>query len=139
LRHRREKNLEERLSGRLLSRRVRTEEASMTREDSGLGDLEAVERRRRESGKRYLEFLRVASMSAGLYALPAGSEDPQSPHREDELYYVAQGRAKFRAGADERTVGPGSLLFVAAGVAHRFYEITEDLQILVFFAPPERE
>jgi mannose-6-phosphate isomerase-like protein (cupin superfamily) len=111
----------------------------MTLDNSGLGDLDGVERRRRASGKQYLEFLRVASMSAGLYALAAGSEDPQSPHREDELYYVAQGRAKFRAGADERTVGPGSLLFVAAGVAHRFYDITEDLQILVFFAPAEKE
>jgi mannose-6-phosphate isomerase-like protein (cupin superfamily) len=111
----------------------------MTSENSGLSDLETVERRRRESGKRYQEFLRVASMSAGLYVLAAGSEDPQSPHREDELYYVAQGRAKFRAGADERAVEPGSLLYVAAGVAHRFYDITEELQILVFFAPAERE
>jgi mannose-6-phosphate isomerase-like protein (cupin superfamily) len=111
----------------------------MTSENSGLSDLETVERRRRESGKRYQEFLRVPSMSAGLYVLAAGSEDPQSPHREDELYYVAQGRAKFRAGADERAVEPGSLLYVAAGVAHRFYDITEELQILVFFAPAERE
>jgi mannose-6-phosphate isomerase-like protein (cupin superfamily) len=111
----------------------------MTSENSGLSDLKTVERRRRESGKRYQEFLRVASMSAGLYVLAAGSEDPQSPHREDELYYVAQGRAKFRAGADERAVEPGSLLYVAAGVAHRFYDITEELQILVFFAPAERE
>jgi quercetin dioxygenase-like cupin family protein len=110
----------------------------MTLDDGGLGDLDGVERWRRESGKRYQEFLRVASMSAGLYALAAGSEDPQSPHSEDELYYVARGKAKFRAGADERAVGPGSLLFVAAGVAHRFYDITEDLQILVFFAPAEQ-
>lgn len=111
----------------------------MTRENGEFTDLDTVERRRRQSGKRYEEFLRVASMSAGLYALAAGSEDPQSPHREDELYYVASGRAKFRAGADERAVGPGSLLFVAAGVAHRFYDITEDLQILVLFAPAEAE
>ncbi len=85
----------------------------------------------------YFEFLRVVSMSAGVYALPSGGEDRQSPHREDELYYVARGRAKFCAGADERDVAPGSLIFVAAGVTHRFYEITEDLQLLVFFAPAE--
>ncbi len=111
----------------------------MTLEHSGLTDLDAVERRRRESGKRYQEFLRVASMSAGLYALAAGSEDPQSPHAEDEMYYVTCGRARFRAGTGERAVGPGSLLFVAAGVVHRFYDITEDLQVLVFFAPAEKE
>jgi mannose-6-phosphate isomerase-like protein (cupin superfamily) len=76
-------------------------------------------------------------MSAGVYALPAGGEDPQSPHREDELYYVTRGRAKFFAGAEHREVAAGSLIFVAAGVAHRFYDITEDLQLLVFFAPAE--
>jgi mannose-6-phosphate isomerase-like protein (cupin superfamily) len=110
----------------------------MPLEPRELSDLDAVERRRQASGKRYEEFLRVASMSAGVYALAAGSEDPQSPHHEDELYYVVRGKAKFRAGADERAVAPGSLLFVAAGVAHRFYDITEDLQVLVLFAPAER-
>jgi mannose-6-phosphate isomerase-like protein (cupin superfamily) len=109
----------------------------MSREFSALPDLQTVEQLRRKSGKSYLEFLRVVSMSAGVYALPAHGEDPQSPHLEDELYYVTQGRAKFSAGAEERDVAPGSLIFVAAGVAHRFYDITEDLQLLVFFAPAE--
>jgi len=109
----------------------------MSREFNALPDLSAVDQLRRESGKSYLEFLRVVSMSAGVYALPAGGEDPQSPHREDELYYVTRGRAKFCAGAEQREVAAGSLIFVAAGVTHRFYDITEDLQLLVFFAPSE--
>jgi len=102
-----------------------------------LTDLAAVERQRGASGQRYLEFLRVASMSAGLYVLAAGSVDPQSPHREDELYYVVRGRARFRAGDEDRGVDPGSVIFVSARVPHRFYDITEDLQVLVFFAPAE--
>jgi mannose-6-phosphate isomerase-like protein (cupin superfamily) len=100
-------------------------------------DLEAVERQRAASGTSYLEFLRAASMSAGLYALAAGSLDSQSPHGEDEFYYVVRGRAKFSLRDEERPVSSGSLIFVPAQASHRFFEITEDLQVLVFFAPAE--
>ena len=60
-----------------------------------------------------------------------------SPHSEDEVYYVIQGRARFTAGDDDYVVQGGSVLFVGAGVDHRFYQIEEDMKILVFFAPPE--
>ncbi len=80
-------------------------------------------------------------MSAGLYVLPAGATDHQKPHREDELYYVVRGRARFKAGSEgseeDREVSAGSLIFVAAEVGHCFYEISEELEILVFFAPAE--
>ena len=89
------------------------------------------------SGKLYLEFLRVPSMSLGLYALPAGGPDPQQPHTEDEVYYIIRGQGQIRVGDEDRPVGPGSTVFVAATVEHRFHSITEDLLILVFFAPAE--
>ncbi|MBI5567863.1 MAG: cupin domain-containing protein [Chloroflexi bacterium] len=73
----------------------------------------------------------------GVYALPAGGIDPQSPHTEDEVYYVASGRAQIRVGDEDRSVGPGSIVFVAANVKHRFHSIEEDLSVLVFFAPAE--
>ncbi len=76
-------------------------------------------------------------MSAGLYVLPAGGTDPQHPHRENEMYYVIRGRARFRAGGEDTQISAGSVLFVAANVEHRFYEITEELAVLVFFAPAE--
>jgi mannose-6-phosphate isomerase-like protein (cupin superfamily) len=98
-----------------------------------------AEKRRKQSGKRYAEFLRVAAMSAGIYVLPAGSVDPQSPHKQDEMYYVVRGRARMRAGGEDQPVGEGSIIFVAAKVEHRFYEITEELMVLVFFAPAETE
>ena len=93
------------------------------------------------SGKAYLEFLRVSSMSLGVYRLPANGVDPQSPHPEDEVYYVVSGKAQIRVGADtsveDRSVGPGSIVFVAAHVPHRFHTIEEELSVLVFFAPAE--
>ena len=89
------------------------------------------------SDKRYLEFLRKSSLSLGLYRLPAGGVDPQSPHTEDEVYYVVDGRAQIRVGEEDRSVGPGSIVFVAAQVNHCFHSIEQDLTVLVFFAPAE--
>jgi quercetin dioxygenase-like cupin family protein len=96
-----------------------------------------IDRQRSESGKLYREFLRVSSMSAGLYVLPVGATDPQRPHHEDEMYYVIRGHARFRAGDQDQNVSAGSILFVAAEVDHRFYDIAEELAVLVFFAPAE--
>ena len=75
-------------------------------------------------------------MSAGVYTLAAGTCDPQQPHTEDEIYYVLDGRAQIRIGDQELDVSPGSVIFVAAGEEHKFHSITEDLQLLVVFAPP---
>jgi quercetin dioxygenase-like cupin family protein len=100
-------------------------------------DFEEIDQQRGESGKLYREFLRVPAMSAGLYVLAAGATDPQRPHHEDEMYYVVRGKSRFRVGDEEREISAGSVLFVAAEVEHRFYDITEELAVLVFFAPAE--
>jgi len=89
------------------------------------------------SGQAYLEFLRVPALSAGIYTLAAGSIDMQQPHTEDEIYYVISGSAAFRAGSQECSVEAGSILYVKANVEHRFHSISEDLRILVLFAPAE--
>ncbi len=100
-------------------------------------DLATIDADRTTAGQRYREFLRVPDLSAGLYVLEAGAADPQSPHGEDELYHVISGRARITVGDEHREVRAGSLVFVAAGVPHRFHDITERLQILVVFGPAE--
>jgi mannose-6-phosphate isomerase-like protein (cupin superfamily) len=99
--------------------------------------LDDVDNARSSDGVAYREFLRVPSMSAGVYALAAGAVDMQSPHQQDELYYVVNGRARMQAGTLDQEVGAGSVIFVAASVPHRFYDIREALMIVVFFAPAE--
>ena len=99
--------------------------------------LDQLEQQRSRAGKSYLEFLRVPTMSAGVYTLPPGAADAQKPHKEDEVYYVVRGRARMRVGAEDRVIGQGSVIFVAAEVEHRFYDIAEELVVLVFFAPAE--
>ena len=86
------------------------------------------------SGRPYREFLRVPSMSSGIYTLPAGARDLQGPHDEDEVYYVISGRGRVRVGGEDRPVGPGSLLYVRATSEHSFFEIDEEITLLVFFA-----
>src|SRR5262245_43466781 len=92
---------------------------------------------RESSNKLYLEFLKVPDLSMGLYVLPAGGTDPQSPHTEDEVYYVVSGRAKILVAEENHEVRAGSIIYVAKNIAHRFHSIEEELTVLVFFAPAE--
>ena len=102
-------------------------------------DIDELSRERAEKGKLYLEFLRVPAMSAGVYVLPKGGTDPQKPHREDEMYYVVRGRGRMQIGSKHAEVHAGSAIFVEAGAEHRFYDIQEELEVIVFFAPAEQE
>src|SRR5258708_1020475 len=101
--------------------------------------IDDLSRQRMEKNKLYLEFLRVPAMSAGVYVLPKGGTDPQKPHREDEIYYIVRGHAHMQIGSDHAEVRAGSVVFVEAYLEHRFYDIQEELKVLVFFAPAEQE
>lgn len=90
---------------------------------------------RRESDQLFLEFLNVGTLSAGIYELDVEIVDPQRPHTEAEIYYVLDGRGQIRVGDEDRPLGPGSIVFVEAGVKHRFHSILERLTLLVIFAP----
>ena len=85
----------------------------------------------------FAEFFRAPSgtLSLTVARWPAGSADEQQPHSEDEVYYVASGRGTLTIGNEVVEVMPGSVAFVAAGVDHRFGDISEDLEVLVFWSP----
>lgn len=100
-------------------------------------ELAQLIRQQKDSNKLYLEFLKVPDLSMGVYVLPAGGVDPQSPHTEDEVYYVVSGKGKIKVGDEDRDVKTGSIVYVAKNVEHRFHSIEEELTVLVFFAPAE--
>jgi len=102
-------------------------------------DLPTVSEERAQAGKLYQEFLRAAALSVGVYVLAAGAADPQKPHNEDEVYYVVRGRARMRVASEEHVVKTGSVIFVPAKVEHCFFDVSEELEVLVFFAPAESE
>jgi mannose-6-phosphate isomerase-like protein (cupin superfamily) len=89
------------------------------------------------SGRLYHEFIRTHDLSVGLYVVPAGGEDPQSPHTEDEVYHVVAGRARMTVGDRDLRVAAGSIVFVPADVVHRFHDVEEELVVLVVFGPAE--
>lgn len=89
------------------------------------------------AGSHWAEHLRVADLSVGTYSVPRGGADDQVPHTEDEIYVVTAGQARLEAGGESTQVGPGSVIYVAAGEVHRFTDITADLAAIVLFAPAE--
>jgi mannose-6-phosphate isomerase-like protein (cupin superfamily) len=100
-------------------------------------ELLDVIKRQSRSGKPYFEFLHVPDLSAGVCQLLVGDTDIQSPHTEDEVYYVVEGRAKIKVADEDREVRAGSVIYVAKNIPHRFHSIEQDLIVLVFFAPAE--
>lgn len=99
--------------------------------------LDELEAERRANDGAYLQFLRERNMSVGLYALDAGQADPQQPHRQDEVYVIVSGHGWITVGEETRQIGRGCVVYVPAGMPHRFHHISEDLRVLVVFAPPE--
>ena len=102
-------------------------------------ELEQIVEAARVAGDQWREFLRAGMFSAGVYRLSAGETDHQTPHAEDEIYYVIAGRAELEVEGKRQAVEPGSIAFVTKLAEHRFVDIAEDLELLVIFAPPETD
>ena len=86
-------------------------------------------------GERFAKVLEHGSLVVEIYA-PRG-RDPQGPHTRDELYVVVEGRGEFVNGAERQGFAAGDVLFVPAGVVHRFENFTDDLVVWVVFYGPE--
>jgi len=99
-------------------------------------ELDALERDQAD-GPAYREFLRLPGASLGLYLLRPDGADKQHPHDTDEVYVVLGGKAGLRIGDTDHELQRGSVICVDRGKEHRFHDITEDLRVLVIFAPPE--
>lgn len=87
------------------------------------------------SGEPHALALQPGSLRTLLYA-PRGT-DHQSPHKRDEIYIVAQGAAGFRRGDERRNVTAGDMLFVPAGMTHRFEAMSDDFACWVIFWGPD--
>ena len=86
-------------------------------------------------GKSFVVAYEHGTLSVEMFA-PRG-RDTQTPHRRDEVYVVVRGEGYFVNGPDRHRFGPGDLLFVPAGVEHRFEEFTDDLAVWVIFYGPD--
>ena len=87
-----------------------------------------------------ISYARVGAQKLWAGTVVVHPNAKTGPHHHGELetvIYIVRGRARFRAGEEDREVSAGSVLFVAAEVEHRFYDVAEELEVLVFFAPAE--
>jgi len=87
------------------------------------------------AGERFAPVLVRTGLEVEIYA-PRGL-DPQLPHTRDEIYVVISGSGMFRNGERSHSFGPGDLMFVPAGVEHRFESFSKDLAVWVVFVGPD--
>ena len=80
---------------------------------------------------RFVQALKHGTMSVELYA--PKDTDPQTPHEQDELYFVQSGNADFYMAGNTEKCQAGDCLFVPAGVEHRFLNFTNDFVTWVVF------
>jgi mannose-6-phosphate isomerase-like protein (cupin superfamily) len=86
----------------------------------------------------FAHFFSVDKLSLTVVRWLAGTVDDQRPHAEEEVYYVVRGRGRLTVAGETEDVGPGSIVYVGARVEHHFHDIVEDLEALVFWAPPRQ-
>jgi mannose-6-phosphate isomerase-like protein (cupin superfamily) len=106
----------------------------MAQESAKIFDLDTLRREVVGAEPRYFEFFAGRRLSGGLYRLPAGAHDLQSPHLEDEVYLVLEGRARLKTADAVHDIGPGNVLFIEANLRHAFVDIREDLTLLALFS-----
>ncbi len=79
-------------------------------------------------------FLEIPTMITGLYRLPQETGgDSVLTHQVDEINYVVKGSAKFAMGNEIISLSPGSIVFVRAGLGHRFYDLKDDFEVYIMF------
>src|SRR5579863_950598 len=83
----------------------------------------------------FVKVMEHGSMSVGIYR--PGKIDRQTPHKQDELYVVISGTGEFMNDGKLSVFKPGDVLFVPAGVEHRFVNYTDDFATWVIFYGPD--
>jgi mannose-6-phosphate isomerase-like protein (cupin superfamily) len=86
-------------------------------------------------GERFVSAFAHGTMSVEFYA-PVGN-DPQTPHRQDELYFIHSGSGDFVMAGERYTCQAGAVFFVPAGLEHRFENFTSDFSTWVVFWGPQ--
>ncbi len=84
--------------------------------------------------ERFKTLFSHGSLEVEIYA-PRGV-DPQEPHDKDEIYVVISGTGLFMKDGQREPFKPGEVLFVPAGMDHRFEDFTDDFSTWVFFYGP---
>src|SRR2546428_121971 len=89
-------------------------------------------------GEHAISLLQRGTLNVKL-SLPVPPNE-QTPHEQDELYIIVRGRGILFHDGERDPFEAGDIMFVAAGVEHRFEDFSEDLAVwVVFYGPPGGE
>jgi mannose-6-phosphate isomerase-like protein (cupin superfamily) len=101
-----------------------------------LFDVAGVQQRLAAGTGGYEIVHRSPGLEIGVYVLVAPDPDRQSPHADDEVYVVLEGRGVLTVEDEQIPVEEGKAVFVVAGAEHRFTGY-EGLSLLVIFTRPD--
>jgi len=96
---------------------------------------EAIEQLKKEQDKKFTVLVKNGSMSIEYFA--PKNIDTQQPHRQDEIYVIASGSSRFYRDGEELNCNKGDVLFVPAGMEHRFINFSGDFATWVIFYGPD--
>lgn len=91
----------------------------------------AVDKLRKESSSEFTMLMKHGTMSIEYYA--PKKIDRQTPHKQDEIYVIASGSGTFFGDGERVKFNTGDVLFVPAGIEHRFENFTDDFATWVIF------
>jgi mannose-6-phosphate isomerase-like protein (cupin superfamily) len=89
----------------------------------------------KEAPKEFTLLFKHGTLEVEIYK--PDKVDRQKPHTRDEVYVVISGTGVFLNGTSRQPFSPADMLFVPAGVEHRFLDFTDDFATWVFFYGPE--
>ncbi|MCU4926720.1 cupin domain-containing protein [Halobacteria archaeon AArc-dxtr1] len=84
---------------------------------------------------QHSDVLNAGPFTVEVGTYPADSAAPKNPHNEEELYYILSGVGKLRVGDDTHNIEAGDLVYVEPQLEHDFFEISEDITVLIILGP----
>ncbi len=104
-------------------------------EKFALSVAEAMEALKKETDKKFTVLLQHGSMQIEYFA--PHKIDTQTPHVQDEIYIIVTGNSNFYRAGEVITCKTGDVLFVPAGIEHRFINFSDDFATWVIFYGPQ--
>lgn len=92
---------------------------------------QAAARLAEENDRVFTVLMRHGTMQVEYFA-PRGV-DRQTPHKQDELYIIVSGESRFYRDGAYVQCRKNDVLFVPAGMEHRFEDFTDDFATWVIF------
>ena len=85
----------------------------------------------KQSKKEFVEMFKHGSLVVEFYK--PNKIDKQTPHTRDEVYVIISGSGYFINDGIKCPFEAGEVIFVPAGIEHKFENFTDDFTSWVFF------